>query len=122
MKLDKILGARRRVISYPDPARHARKCSICHHKDRPQIDADFLDWRNTRDIVRQYALPHRVCLYRHAQATGLTRRRKANLCSVLDAMIEQVASVPITGSTILRAIRAYSCLSKHGPGSTRPPA
>lgn len=29
-------------------------------------------------------------------------------------MIEQVSSVPITGSVILRAIRAYSCLTKHG--------
>jgi hypothetical protein len=114
MKLDKVLGARRREISYPDPARHARKCSICHHKDRPLIDGDFLDWRNTREIVRQYALPHRVYLYRHAQATGLTRRRKGNLCSILDSMIEQVASVPITGSTVLRAIRAYSYLTKDG--------
>jgi hypothetical protein len=114
MKLDKVLGARRRVISYPDPARHARKCSICRHKSRPQIDTDFLSWRSTREIVRQYALPHRVYLYRHAQATGLTRRRKGNVCSILDSMIEQVASVPITGSTILRAIRAYSCLKTDG--------
>jgi len=114
MKLVKVLGTRRREISRPDPARHARKCSICHHKDRPAIDADFLDWRSAHQIVRHYALPHRVCLYRHAQATGLTRLRRASLCRVLDSIIEQVETVPITGSTILRAMRAYSCLTKHG--------
>ena len=114
MKLIKVLGTRRREISRPDPARHARKCSICHHKDRSAIDADFLDWRSAHQIVRHYALPHRVYLYRHAHATGLTRLRKASLCRVLDSIIEQVETVPITGSTILRAMRAYSCLTKHG--------
>src|SRR5580704_6414459 len=63
---------------------------------------------------RQYALPHRVYLYRHTAATGLTGRRKANLCSVLDSMIEQVETVQISGVTILRAIGAYSCLTKDG--------
>jgi hypothetical protein len=98
----------------PDLARHARKCTICHHKDRPVIDFDYLNWRSIQQIVKEYALPHRVALYRHADATGLTALRKSRLCSVLDSIIEQAETVQVTGATILRAMRAYSCLTKNG--------
>src|ERR1700748_191059 len=126
MKLDKVFGRRRRRVSQPDlagpaegvphpaPPRHARKCTICHHKDRPVIDFDYLNWRSTQQIVRVYALTHRVALYRHAAATGLTALRKSTLHSVLDSIIEQAETVQVTGSTILRAMRAYSCLTKNG--------
>ncbi len=114
MKLDKVFGRRRQRVSQPDLARHARKCTICNHKDRPVIDFDYLNWRSTQEIVREYALPHRVALYRHAESTGLTALRKSRLCSVLDSIIEQAETVQVTGATILRAMRAYSCLTKNG--------
>jgi len=114
MKLDKVFGRRRRRVSQPDLARHARKCTICHHKDRPVIDFDYLNWRSTQQIIRVYALPHRVALYRHAAATGLTALRKSTLHSVLDSIIEQAETVQVTGATILRAMRDYSCLTKNG--------
>ena len=114
MKLDKVIGRRRRRVSQPDIARHARKCTICHHKDRPVIDVDYLNWRSIQQIVKEYALTHRVALYRHAAATGLTALRKSTLHSVLDSIIEQAESVQVTGSTILRAMRVYSCLTKNG--------
>ena len=114
MKLDKVFGRRRRRVSQPDLARHARKCTICHHQDRPVIDFDYLNWRSVSQIVKEYALTHRVALYRHADATGLTALRKSRLCSVLDSIIEQAETVEVTGPTILRAMRAYSCLTKNG--------
>jgi hypothetical protein len=114
MKLEKVFGRRRQRVSQPDLARHARKCTICNHKDRPVIDFDYLNWRSTQQIVSEYALPHRVALYRHADATGLTALRKSRLCSVLDTIIEQAETVQVTGATILRAMRAYSCLTKKG--------
>jgi hypothetical protein len=114
MNLEKVFGRRRPRVSQPDLARHARKCIICHHKDRPAIDYDYLNWRSTRQIVKEYALPHRIGLHRHAEVTGLTALRKSKLCSVLDSMIEQAETAPVTGATILRAMRAYSCLTKNG--------
>src|ERR1700719_4069041 len=114
MKLNKVIGRRRQRVSQPDLARHASKCTICNHKDRPVIDFDFLNWRSTQQIVRVYALPHRVALYRYAAATGLTALRKSTLHSVLDSIIEQAETVQVTGSTILRAMRVYSCLTKNG--------
>ena len=114
MNLEKVLGRRRRRVSQPDIARHARKCTICRHKDRPAIDYDYLNWRSSREITKEYSLFHRMALHRHAEATGLSALRKSRLCSVLDTFIEQAEDVPVTGATILRAMRAYSCLTKNG--------
>jgi hypothetical protein len=114
MNLEKVLGRRRRRVSQPDLARHARKCTICRHKDRPAIDYDYLNWRSSGQITKEYALFHRMALHRHAEATGLSTLRKSRLCSVLDTIIEQAETVPVTGTTILRAMRAYSCLTKNG--------
>src|SRR5262249_42086867 len=77
-------------------------------------DYEYINWRSTSQIVKDYALPHRVALHRHAEATGLIAMRKSQFTSVLDSLIEQVEDVPVTGATILRAIRAYSCLTKNG--------
>ena len=35
-------------------------------------------------------------------------------CAVLDTIIEQAETVPVTAAVILRAMRAYSCLTKNG--------
>ena len=96
MKLEKVFGRRRHRVSQPDLARNARKCTICRHKDRPVIDFDYLNWRSIQQIVSEYAL------------------RKSTLHSVLDSIIEQAETVQVTGATILRAMRAYSCLTKNG--------
>jgi len=115
MNLDTVIGRKARATQTPaDPRRHQRKCSICNHKDREAIDADFLLWLPAPAIVRQYAIASRSVLYRHAQATGLLARRKQNFCTVLDSIIEQAESAPVTGYTIIRAIRAYSCIRANG--------
>jgi len=35
-------------------------------------------------------------------------------CAVLDTIIEQAETVPVTAAVIFRAMRAYSCLTKNG--------
>ncbi|MGH9747313.1 MAG: hypothetical protein ACRD59_14545 [Candidatus Acidiferrales bacterium] len=115
MNLDTVVGRRGRAAQPPaDPRHHQRKCGICNHKDRQAIDADFLLWRSAQEIVHQYAIPHRCYLYRHADATGLSARRREHFRTALDSIIEQAESAPVTGNTIIRAIRAYSCLTQDG--------
>ena len=120
MKLAAVLGARRRARHIANLSRHRRKCSICNRKDRQAIDADFLLWRPAHIIVKGYAIGSRSILYRHASATGLLLQRQANFHTVLDSIVEQVETVKVTGATILRAIRAYSCLNARGRWSDPP--
>lgn len=115
MHLAAIVGRRRQ--SKPATAsllRHQRKCRICNHEHRQAIESRFLFWESAHSIVKEFGLGHRSLLYRHASATGLLAQRRENFTSVLDSMVEQCESAPVTASSILRAIRAYSCLKAHG--------
>jgi hypothetical protein len=115
MKLGTVIGKRRHPKrATADLRRHQRKCRICRHEDRESIEFDFLVWKKAQSIVDEYGLGHRCLLYRHAHATGLLESRKENFRSALDTIIEQVESAPITGATIIRAMRAYSCLRDDG--------
>jgi hypothetical protein len=115
MNIAAIVGRRRR--HKPAPAsllRHRRKCRICNHEHREAIESRFLFWESAHSIVKEFGLGHRSLLYRHATATGLLAQRRENFASVLDSMVEQCETVPVSAASILRAIRAYSCLKAHG--------
>jgi len=94
--------------------RHSRRCIICHHPEREAIEEEFLHWRAPWKLAEDYSLADYRTLYRHARAAGLLLQRRENLHSGLDAFVEAVDDVKFTGDTILRAMRAYSCIDRHG--------
>src|SRR6202030_2822880 len=94
--------------------RHSRKCIICHHPEREAIEEEFLHWRAPWKLAEDYNLADYRTIYRHARASGLLLQRRENLHSGLDAFVEAVDDVKFTGDTILRAMRAYSCIDRHG--------
>jgi len=114
MKIDRITGRRKLRPPRASLQRHARKCHICHHPQRAEIEDDFLNWHGPDEIVSDYKLPHYSVIYRHANALGLRARRNENIRTVLDILVEQAETVRVTGNTILRAMRAYSCLQDDG--------
>jgi hypothetical protein len=114
MKTDTIARRLNRRTAPTDTLRHTRKCRICKHPQRADIEQDFLHWRNPHEIVNAYSLPHYSVIYRHAQALGLTARRNENFRSILDILVEQAAEAKVTGNTVIRAVRAYSCLNDKG--------
>jgi hypothetical protein len=114
MRIDRITGRRKLRPTRANLLRHARKCHICHHPLRAEIEEDFLNWRGPDEIVSDYKLPHYSVIYRHANALGLRAHRNENIRTVLDILVEQAETVRVTGNTILRAMRAYSCLQDDG--------
>jgi len=93
---------------------HSRKCVICRHPDRAAIEEEFVHWGGVWDIARIHNLGDYRSVYRHAHATGLTLRRRENLHSVLDIFLEKARGANMSGDSILRAIRAYSCVDHMG--------
>jgi hypothetical protein len=93
--------------------RHSRKCIICHHPEREAIEEEFLHWRAPWKLAEDYNLADYRTIYRHARAAILLQRRE-NLHSALDAFVEAVDDVKFTPDSILRAMRAYSCIDRHG--------
>jgi hypothetical protein len=100
--------------------RHSRLCTVCQHPDRDAIEEEFIHWHNPNDTRYDYGIT-RAALYRHAHAVGLFARRERNLRSALGHMIQRSMNITPTSDSILRAIRAYSCLNRDGKW-TEPPA
>jgi hypothetical protein len=95
-------------------ARHARKCTVCHHKDREFIDQDYLRWLSPKKIAREYAISHQSVVYRHADATGLRAQRRASLRATLENFIEQAESVRATAGSVVAAVRLYAQINDQG--------
>lgn len=102
---------RRNREPVPTCDRHGRKCAICAHEYRDEIEELFLDWRRPSDIASELGLELRT-IYRHAHATGLYAKRQGKLRKVLDRILEGVDRAHVTGDCIIRAVRAYTCLGR----------
>jgi hypothetical protein len=113
-----LLDARRFPKHYPagpaDPSRHERLCSICRHPDRDAIEEAFLQWQRACDIFREFKLPSRTTVYRHAHAVGLFEQRARALRFVLENIMEESSACAPSADSIIRAVRAYSCLDDRG--------
>jgi len=113
-KKARVMSRRKQLEMKAALERHSRKCIICHHPEREAIEEEFLHWRAPWKLAEDYNLADYRTIYRHARAAGLLLQRRENLHSGLDAFVEAVDDVKFTGDTILRAMRAYSCIDRHG--------
>jgi hypothetical protein len=98
----------------PELERHARKCAVCKHKEREDIELDFLHWHNAVDIMCAYDLPDKRILFRHAHATGLFERRMLDMRFAASLMVDQAETVKPSATAVLKAMRACTILSNHG--------
>jgi hypothetical protein len=94
--------------------RHDRKCAICHHPERADLEEDFLNWCNADLLRKRYKLPNYRTIYRHARATGLYQRRRENLRFAAEILIEDVDQSRPGPDTILRAINTCARLNDRG--------
>jgi hypothetical protein len=104
----------KRPVQPIDRERHERLCAICHHDERDAIELAFLQWHRTADIRYEFRLPSRSCIYRHAHAVGLLEQRAQAVRFVLENVMEECSNVESTGDTMIRAVRAYSCIDHRG--------
>jgi hypothetical protein len=100
----------------PDPDRHRRKCKICRHPNRDEIERDYLQWRTSRDIARSFGITDHTVIFRHAWATGLYQQRQRIIAYALHPLLEQSEDVFIkaTPSSIISAVQTYSQINNEG--------
>jgi hypothetical protein len=103
-----------RPLSRPSLKRHARKCTVCRHPERAQIEEDFLRWRSPEVIAREHAIADHSSIYRHAHATGLYDRRIRNVRVALDPLIEQACTVPVTAKHVIKAVEVFAHMDRRG--------
>jgi hypothetical protein len=100
--------------------RHERRCSICSHPDRAEIEADFIEWAAPGEIAKEYGVS-RIAVYRHARAASLFARRDRNLRFALGRIIEHADRVWPTPDSIVRAVHAFARINDEGQW-VEPPA
>ncbi|MGH9736465.1 MAG: hypothetical protein ACRD8A_17990 [Candidatus Acidiferrales bacterium] len=99
--------------------RHRRKCQICDHPLREEIEEEFVNWHPVYRLAKNYDLSDYRSVYRHATATGLIQTRRDNMRWALDSILEQ-APGHVNADSVIRAIRAYSCLDENNKWAEPP--
>jgi hypothetical protein len=94
--------------------RHRAKCVVCHHPDREEIEEEYLHWHDVWQISREYEIDDYRSIHRHARAYGLVQSRRENIFSALDNIVQKSEGAKVTGDMVIRAIRAYSCVTSSG--------
>jgi hypothetical protein len=97
-----------------NPEVHARKCTVCNHPQRDEIENQFVYWGHPGTIVKEFGLRHRTALYRHARALKLYEARTANLRSALEHIIERATVTKVTADSIVRAVQTYAHIDAKG--------
>lgn len=103
-----------RNAATPGFDRHSRKCQICRSPYVDLIEQVYLQWERVDNICRYFQLADTDTLYRHARAAGLDALRRQNSRWVVEQFIEQWRDVKISSATVIRSIRALSCLDDKG--------
>jgi hypothetical protein len=94
--------------------RHARKCSICNHPYRQEIDESLLHWRSPQTIMNCFGIKTETTIYHHAHAFNLFALRNRNLQSALCNIIEDIDTRDFSGREMLDAVRALAHLTADG--------
>lgn len=98
-----------------DIERHRRAgCKVCAHRERAQIERDFIAWKSPTAIATEYGLPDRMNVYRHAWAFGLFEKRQRNVRAALEKIIERAGDVEVTSSAVVAAVQAYAKINAAG--------
>jgi len=93
---------------------HSRKCSVCRHPHRAEIEEALLDWDSISAITAEYRLPGRAAIYRHAHAVGLFAHRNRGLRGALARIIQKASVVEPDAMTIVRAVELFARLNDDG--------
>ena len=93
--------------------RHEHQCRVCLHPKRDEIEQAFVTWTSPAQIARKYSVS-RDGLYRHAHALGLFEKRRRNIRSALERIIEKAGDVDATAAAVVAAVQAYSKINATG--------
>jgi hypothetical protein len=98
----------------PSVKRHSRKCAICQHDDRAEIEQSFMHWVSLRDIANDFRLRSTEAIRRHAIVVGLDHLRDRTMRRSLRRIIERAGEAIPTATGVIQAIRAFNFLDDSG--------
>lgn len=97
-----------------DLGRHRRRCVVCTHPKRDDIERDFLRWRSPEKLARDYDIADHSSIYRHVHATGLYARRQQTIVAALESIMERSDKDYSSDLDVVRAASAYAHMDESG--------
>jgi hypothetical protein len=94
--------------------RHSRRCSVCNHPFREEIDEYFLSWRSPKSIMDSFGIKADSSIYHHAHVFGLFELRNRNLRAALGNIIQEADQIQHTSKDVIHAVRALAHVSPQG--------
>jgi hypothetical protein len=102
---------------------HSRRCTVCHHPDRPWIELRFIEWGSPALIAREFGIRDRGTIYRHAHAAGLFAVRLRNLMCLYENILERAEETNMSSHGVMPAAtrleRAMSAKHRNAPVEIR---
>jgi hypothetical protein len=95
------------------PGRHEYHCRVCSHAKRAEIEQAFVTWNSPVRISKEYGVS-RDSVYRHAHALGLMAKRRRNVRSALERIIEKAGDVEASAAAVVSAVAAYAKINASG--------
>jgi hypothetical protein len=89
-----------------------RKCSICHHPKRPDIEADLRAGVPSRDIARRRNISQHV-LWRHC-ANHVSQRSATVIATAtkIQALLNQAETASMWNATLVTVKEARHCVEE----------
>lgn len=109
-KVSKLRQGYKKPVSQ---GRHEHHCTICTHARREEIDLAFVNWTSPARISQEYRVS-RDSIYRHAHALSLFDKRRRNLRTALEKIIEKAGEVEVGAAAVVSAITAYAKINANG--------
>jgi hypothetical protein len=101
------------ISRHTSRGRHEHQCRICSHPKRDEIEQAFIAWVSPTQIAKKYSVS-RDGVYRHAHAFGLLDKRRRNVRTALERIIEKAGEVEVTAGAVVAAVQAYSKINAAG--------
>lgn len=101
-----------------DIERHSRKCKICNHEKKDEIEEDYLNWKPVKDIFAEYIIPERS-FYRHVQALGLDKKKHENRSKYYLKIMERAPLDNVKLSVAIAAARLLEQVEGKIPGDNQ---
>lgn len=108
---ERLLNDKQKPVSL---GRHEFSCKICSHPQGEEIERDFISWKSPAAIAKQYGLPDRSSIYRHAHALGLFPKRSRNVRAALERIIERADDISVNATAVVQAVATYARINADG--------
>ena len=93
--------------------RHEYHCTICTHARREKSTLYFVNWTSPARMAREYRV-NRDSIYRHAHALSLFEKRRRNVRTALERIIEKAGEVNVGATAVVSAVTAYAKINANG--------